>query len=411
MILDINVSKLKNGFDSINRSYSGYADNINNVYSKLERIADCWNDPNVDAFIKKINQDKRRIDDYNIHTKQTVQGVFDFVGSLSSIASSCGFSNADTVRFNSDNASNLSSLCSSVANTLVSTRHIISYYDMPSSCAYRYQIDNMLQECIDISNNISEYGQNFSNVSSQIMGAVDRIKNGAASSNVDPLHIDTLSYSWHTAAAHLENTDDIVKKSQSAQNLTASKVDNEIEEIKTDYQNDSDMKASISKNAEIEEIKTDYQNNSESRQSLNNKSSVNEVNIDYNNLSEKQDGKQVKVTYDDSVEFVNDAEKETANETRISVGESGLNSNINSDTLSGDSDKLTVGQESSNLNVKSESITASNAGIENVLTAPEININTQTFDAGSNELNLGSNNSTVDINSKELSASDIKNDF
>ena len=229
--IKIDLNKLNEFYTGISNSKSNVNAISNQVFSDLKKVKSMWTDHNTDAFIKKIESDKQKIDEYYQKTNVLCDSISIFLKNLNTISKNCNASLNGMFLYNESNSYQVINSCNFALSSMNNIISKLNYINIPSSFKYSQQIRNMNFQLRDINNQMKKIYDDFEYNVNSINQAYRTIE---AIPKIDILSLISMDFVPKIQQASIKSND-TEKSAQENLNSTANQLNHQ--KVESDFIN------------------------------------------------------------------------------------------------------------------------------------------------------------------------------
>ena len=380
--IKIDLNKLNEFYTGISNSKSNVNAISNQVFSDLKKVKSMWTDHNTDAFIKKIESDKQKIDEYYQKTNVLCDSISIFLKNLNTISKNCNASLNGMFLYNESNSYQVINSCNFALSSMNNIISKLNYINIPSSFKYSQQIRNMNFQLRDINNQMKKIYDDFEYNVNSINQAYRTIE---AIPKIDILSLISMDFVPKIQQASIKSND-TEKSAQENLNSTANQLNHQ--KVESDFINTANSVSPSTSSFTFEEEKSNFQNNSQNIVMKENKISHKQEKSDFVNNST------VKINNSASIDnnvaeylFENNSKEVTNKNSTISFDSNNLDSNLNLNKKQSNNESISFTiNEQNNIDGISEKNISQNQINTNLNS--NVNINSSKVKDESNNINI-----------------------
>lgn len=380
--IKIDLNKLNEFYTGISNSKSNVNAISNQVFSDLKKVKSIWTDHNTDAFIKKIESDKQKIDEYYQKTNVLCDSISIFLKNLNTISKNCNASLNGMFLYNESNSYQVINSCNFALSSMNNIISKLNYINIPSSFKYSQQIRNMNFQLRDINNQMKKIYDDFEYNVNSINQAYRTIE---AIPKIDILSLISMDFVPKIQQASIKSND-TEKSAQENLNSTANQLNHQ--KVESDFINTANSVSPSTSSFTFEEEKSNFQNNSQNIVMKENKISHKQEKSDFVNNST------VKINNSASIDnnvaeylFENNSKEVTNKNSTISFASNNLDSNLNLNKKQSNNESISFTiNEQNNIDGISEKNISQNQINTNLNS--NVNINSSKVKDESNNINI-----------------------
>lgn len=380
--IKIDLNKLNEFYTGISNSKSNVNAISNQVFSDLKKVKSMWTDHNTDAFIKKIESDKQKIDEYYQKTNVLCDSISIFLKNLNTISKNCNASLNGMFLYNESNSYQVINSCNFALSSMNNIISKLNYINIPSSFKYSQQIRNMNFQLRDINNQMKKIYDDFEYNVNSINQAYRTIE---AIPKIDILSLISMDFVPKIQQASIKSND-TEKSAQENLNSTANQLNHQ--KVESDFINTANSVSPSTSSFTFEEEKSNFQNNSQNIVMKENKISHKQEKSDFVNNST------VKINNSASIDnnvaeylFENNSKEVTNKNSTIGFASNNLDSNLNLNKKQSNNESISFTiNEQNNIDGISEKNISQNQINTNLNS--NININSSKVKDESNNINI-----------------------
>lgn len=380
--IKIDLNKLNEFYTDISNSKSNVNAISNQVFSDLKKVKSMWTDHNTDAFIKKIESDKQKIDEYYQKTNVLCDSISIFLKNLNTISKNCNASLNGVFLYNESNAYQVINSCNFALSSMNNIISKLNYINIPSSFKYSQQIRNMKFQLRDINNQMKKIYDDFEYNVNSINQAYRTIE---AIPKIDILSLISMDFVPKIQQASIKSND-TEKSAQENLNSTANQLNHQ--KVESDFINIANSVSPSTSSFTFEEEKSNFQNNSQNIVMKENKISHKQEKSDFMNNSTVKINNSASIDNNMAEYLFENNSKEVANKnSTIGFASNNLDSNLNLNKKQSNNESISFTiNEQNNIDGISEKNISQNQINTNLNS--NVNINSSKVKDESNNINI-----------------------
>ena len=380
--IKIDLNKLNEFYTGISNSKSNVNAISNQVFSDLKKVKSIWTDHNTDAFIKKIESDKQKIDEYYQKTNVLCDSISIFLKNLNTISKNCNASLNGVFLYNESNSYQVINSCNFALSSMNNIISKLNYINIPSSFKYSQQIRNMNFQLRDINNQMKKIYDDFEYNVNSINQAYRTIE---AIPKIDILSLISMDFVPKIQQASIKSND-TEKSAQENLNSTANQLNHQ--KVESDFINTANSVSPSTSSFTFEEEKSNFQNNSQNIVMKENKISHKQEKSDFVNNSTVKINNSASIDNNVAEYLFENNSKEVANKnSTIGFASNNLDSNLNLNKKQSNNESISFTiNEQNNIDGISEKNISQNQINTNLNS--NVNINSSKVKDESNNINI-----------------------
>lgn len=355
----------------------------NQVFTKLNKVNKFWVDHNTEPFLRKLKEDKEKIDTYSQKISKTNAAILNFTNSLISIARNCNAPSNGFFSYDGSRAKSLKSNCQTASSFIYNAKSKFNYLNIPSTYRYSYQLRNMKYKLNDIYEQVKKITSDVSGNINAIESAYNKI---ATVQSVEEFALTPLEYTSSIQSATLK-TSDYVENAKNKENLMARNQKTKYEESESNFINQINLTSSNSSPLIYEEENSNFQNTSQIHSVNTSKNNYEESDSNFINSSNISSSNPTSVNFkEEGNNFTNVTNKVNYQNKTNEFKENNFNINLNSNKTDTTKESISFTKNNSNVNMPNGSKATENSINANVNS--NISVETSTSKANNNVIDF-----------------------